>query len=150
MAGQAAGLIAVALMGLAASAALAADPDKLKTPQVPWSTLSPEERRILEPVAPEWPRMPGYQQQRLKGAAKKYPEMQPIQKERFESRLKPRIVAGELRTRRCPVARHRRHEAGSCLQAALWLSPHGSNVIVKNPHVKLVYSWWTAVLGRNR
>jgi hypothetical protein len=88
VAGQAAGLIAVALLGLATSAALAADPDKLKTPQVPWTNLSPEERRILDPVAPEWPRLPGYQQQRLKGAAKKYPEMQPIQKERFESRLR--------------------------------------------------------------
>ena len=88
MAWQAAGLIAAALMGFA-GAALAGDSDKLKsTPQVPWNSLSPDERRVLEPVAPDWPRLPGYQQERLKGAAKKYPSMQPIQKERFEARLK--------------------------------------------------------------
>jgi hypothetical protein len=88
VAGQVAALILGAFLALAAGGAHAADPDKLKTPQVPWDTLSPEERRILEPVAPEWPRMPGYQQQRLKGAAKRYPQMQPIQKERFETRLR--------------------------------------------------------------
>ena len=88
MAGQAAGLIAAALLGFA-GAAIAGDSDKLRnTPQVPWTSLSPEERRVLEPVAPDWPRMPGYQQERLKGAAKKYPSMQPIQKERFENRLR--------------------------------------------------------------
>jgi hypothetical protein len=87
VAGQAAGLIALALLAFA-GAASAGDPDKANVPPVPWNSLSPEERRVLEPVAPDWPRLPGYQQQRLKGAAKKYPEMQPIQKERFESRLR--------------------------------------------------------------
>ena len=88
MARQTAKLIAAVLLAGAASLAAAAEPDRLKTPQVPWTSLSPEERRILEPVAPEWPRLPGYQQQRLKGAARKYPSMQPIQKERFETRVR--------------------------------------------------------------
>jgi hypothetical protein len=67
--------------------AAAGEPDR-RVPQVPWNNLSPDERRVLGPIAPDWPRMPGYQQERLKGAARKYPSMQPIQKERFESRLR--------------------------------------------------------------
>ena len=39
-------------------------------------------------ATPEWDRMPGYQQERLKGAARKYPELRPIQKERFEARIR--------------------------------------------------------------
>lgn len=88
MARQAAGLIAAALLACAAGLATAADPDRLKTPQIPWTSLSPDERRVLGPVAPEWTRMPGYQQQRLKGAASQYPKMQPIQKERFDNRIR--------------------------------------------------------------
>jgi hypothetical protein len=60
----------------------------LRTPQTPWTTLSPEQKRILGPVAPDWDRMPGYQQQRLMSAARQYPSLQPIQKERFEQRLR--------------------------------------------------------------
>jgi hypothetical protein len=88
VAGQAVSLIAGALLAAAATLAAAGDRDPNKTPQVPWNSLSPDERRVLGPVAPEWPRMPGYQQERLKGAARRYPQMQPIQKERFESRLR--------------------------------------------------------------
>jgi hypothetical protein len=85
---QAAVLIVAVLLACAAGVAGAVEPDKLKTPQVPWTSLSPAERRVLEPVAPEWPRMPGYQQQRLQGAARQYPTLQPIQKERFDSRIR--------------------------------------------------------------
>jgi hypothetical protein len=85
---QLAGLIAAALADAAATFAAAADPARLKTPQIPWSSLAPEEQRVLEPVAREWPRMPGYQQQRLQGAARKYPSMRPIQKERFDTRIR--------------------------------------------------------------
>jgi hypothetical protein len=81
-------LIISALLLAAATLVSGAEADKLKTPQVPWTSLSPDERRVLEPVAPEWPRMPGYQQERLKGAARKYQTMQPIQKERFETRVR--------------------------------------------------------------
>lgn len=88
MARQVQGLILAALLTAWGSFALAADPSRLKTPQIPWQSLSSEERRVLEPVAQEWPRMPGYQQERLKGAARKYPSMQPIQKERFETRIR--------------------------------------------------------------
>ena len=88
MARQVARLIAAALLTAAASLATAADRDRLKTPQIPWSSLAPEERRVLEPVAREWSTMPGYQQQRLQGAARKYPSMQPIQKERFDTRIR--------------------------------------------------------------
>lgn len=80
------------LVALAACATLAQaqprDPATLKTPQVPWYRLSPDERRILGPVEPDWDRMPGYQQERLKSAARKYPSLQPIQKERFEQRIR--------------------------------------------------------------
>jgi Protein of unknown function (DUF3106) len=74
----------VLMLGLAAPA-LAYDPN---LPQVPWSRLSPEERRILGPVAPDWERMPGFQQQRLIASARRFPSMQPIQKERFEERIR--------------------------------------------------------------
>ena len=73
-----------AALGLAPPA-IASDP---KTPQTPWSSLTPEQRRILGPVEPDWPRLPGYQQQRLMGAARQYPRLQPIQKERFEERVR--------------------------------------------------------------
>ena len=88
MARQAARLIAVLALAAAAFGAAAQPPDRLKTPQTPWSQLSQEERRILRPVEDNWERLPGYQQERLKGAARKYPSMQPIQKERFESRIR--------------------------------------------------------------
>lgn len=90
MARKIAGLIAacVLLAWGAFAQAQSRDPGTLKTPQTPWYALSPDERRILGPVAPEWDRLPGYQQQRLKGAARKYPSMQPIQKERFERRIR--------------------------------------------------------------
>ena len=92
MARQAARLILAAL-ALAAGCAFAQapgprDPAKLKTPQTPWSQLSPDDRRILGPVADEWDRLPGYQQERLKGAARRYPQMQPIQQERFNERIR--------------------------------------------------------------
>ena len=89
MARQAARLIVAGLLAAAMLApAQARDATPAKTPQTPWYALSPEERRILNPVAPEWDRLPGYQQERLKGAARKYPSMQPIQKERFETRIR--------------------------------------------------------------
>jgi len=85
---QAAVLILAVLLACAAGLAGAVEPERLKTPQVPWTSLTPDERRVLEPVAPEWPRMPGYQQERLKGAARRYPTLQPIQKERFDTRIR--------------------------------------------------------------
>ena len=39
-------------------------------------------------AAEDWDRLPGYQQERLKGAARRYPQMQPIQKERFHERIR--------------------------------------------------------------
>jgi hypothetical protein len=82
---QVAQLILAALLALAAPLAGAND---LRTPQTPWSSLSSEQRRILGPVAPDWERMPGYQQQRLMSAARQYPSLQPIQKERFDQRIR--------------------------------------------------------------
>ena len=87
MARQVARLIAALLLAVA-GLAMAADRDRLKTPQIPWQRLTPEERRVLGPVEREWSSMPGYQQQRLQGAARKYPSMQPIQKERFDTRIR--------------------------------------------------------------
>ncbi|MEO5693298.1 MAG: DUF3106 domain-containing protein [Usitatibacter sp.] len=88
MAWQAAGLIGAALLVLAANAGAQTSPDRLKTPQTPFSTLAPEERHILGPIESEWERLPGYQQQRLISSARRYPGMQPIQKERFDTRLR--------------------------------------------------------------
>ena len=85
MARQIAQLILAALLALVATLASAND---LRTPQTPWSSLSPEQKRILGPVASDWERMPGYQQQRLMSAARQYPSLQPIQKERFEQRIR--------------------------------------------------------------
>ena len=78
---------AVALVGLiAAGSAHALDKD-LKTPQTPWSQLSPQDQQVLAPLAGEWSQLPGYQQQRLRAAAKQYPKLQPIQRERFQERV---------------------------------------------------------------
>lgn len=90
MAQQAARLIAALLLAAFAwgAAAQPATPDRLKTPQTPWSALAPEERRILGPIEAEWDRMPGYQQQRLVSSARRYPSFQPIQKERFDARIR--------------------------------------------------------------
>jgi hypothetical protein len=67
------------------TAAHAYDPSR---PQTPWTHLSPEERRILAPIAPDWNRMPGFQQERLLASARRYPSLQPIQKERFNERIR--------------------------------------------------------------
>ncbi len=78
------------LGALAACLSLAAHPaDKdLKTPQTRWSRLSTQDRQVLAPLAPDWEKLPGYQQQRLKSAARKYPDMRPIQQERFQERIR--------------------------------------------------------------
>jgi len=81
-------LIGLVLLAWAALAQAEHDGFDRNAPRTPWGKLSPEERRILGPVAPEWDRMPGYQQERLKGAARRYPSMRPIQKERFEARIR--------------------------------------------------------------
>jgi hypothetical protein len=87
---QVARLIAAAVLAVSCTAVAQAPRDaaKLKTPQTPWSSLSPQDRRVLGPIAPEWDRMPGYQQERLRSSARRYPDMQPIQKERFEQRIR--------------------------------------------------------------
>ncbi len=85
MARQIAQLILAAALAALAPLALGND---LRTPQTPWSGLSPDQQRILGPVAPDWERMPGYQQQRLMSAARQYPSLQPVQRERFEQRLR--------------------------------------------------------------
>jgi hypothetical protein len=83
---QAALILAAAVLALGLAApAHAYDP---RTPQTSWSQLSPDERRVLGPIAQDWDRMPGFQQQRLISSARKYPNMQPIQKERFEERVR--------------------------------------------------------------
>ena len=43
---------------------------------------------MLAPLAPDWEKLPGYQQQRLISAARKYPTMRPIQQERFQERIR--------------------------------------------------------------
>jgi hypothetical protein len=88
MAQQAATLIAAAALALALLAAPPAHAYDPNTPRVPWSQLSPQEQRILGPVAPDWERMPGFQQQRLRASARRYPSMQPVQRERFENRVR--------------------------------------------------------------
>jgi hypothetical protein len=83
---QAALIVAAVVLAFGlGTAAHAYDP---KTPQTPWAQLSPAEQRVLQPVAPEWEAMPGYQQQRLIASARRYPSMQPIQKQRFEERIR--------------------------------------------------------------
>jgi hypothetical protein len=57
-------------------------------PQTPWTQLSPDERRVLGPIANEWERLPGFQQRRLIASARRYPSMLPIQKERFDDRIR--------------------------------------------------------------
>lgn len=88
MARQVARLIALGLWLFAASAAAQPSPERLKTPQTQFGTLSADERRILAPVEQEWDRMPGYQQQRLISSARRYPKLEPIQKERFDNRIR--------------------------------------------------------------
>lgn len=85
MAHQAAGLIVAAMLFAFPAAALAYDPNVAPTP---WASLSPQEQRVLGPIASDWERMPGYQQQRLIASARNYPSMQPIQKQRFEERIR--------------------------------------------------------------
>lgn len=88
MARKIARLIGLLLLAWTATAQAEHDTFVSRSPQTPWYRLSPEERRILAPVAPEWDHLPGEQQERLKGAARKYPSMRPIQKERFEARVR--------------------------------------------------------------
>ena len=85
MAQQAAGLIFAAVLLALPAVALAYDPN---VPAIPWAQLSPQEQRVLGPVANDWEKLPGYQQQRLIASARRYPQMQPIQKQRFEERIK--------------------------------------------------------------
>ncbi|MGZ5064763.1 MAG: DUF3106 domain-containing protein [Usitatibacter sp.] len=86
MARQAALILAAFLAALCLGMpAHAYDPS---TSQTPWQRLSPDERRVLGPLAPDWDRLPGFQQQRLISSARRYPSLQPIQKERFDERLR--------------------------------------------------------------
>ena len=82
--------IRLLLGALAACASLAAFPGGTdpKTPQTPWTRLSPQDRQVLSPLAPEWDRLPGDQQKRLMSAARQYPKMRPIQQDRFQERIR--------------------------------------------------------------
>jgi hypothetical protein len=83
---QAALIVAAVLLALgAALPARAYDPS---IPQVPWSRLAPQDQRILGRLAPDWDRLPGFQQQRLIASARRYPSLQPIQRERFDERIR--------------------------------------------------------------
>jgi hypothetical protein len=93
---QAAGLIAAALVAVAAQAAdqrrgpvAPSYSDHAKSvPQTPFRSLKPDERKVLAPVERDWDALPGYQQQRLVQSARRYPSLQPIQKERFDTRIR--------------------------------------------------------------
>ena len=88
MAQQAATLIGAVALVLALTAAGTAHAYDPNAPSIPWSQLSPQEQRILGPVAQDWDRMPGFQQERLRASARRYPSLKPIQRERFENRVR--------------------------------------------------------------
>ena len=84
----AAQLILAAVLAAASAGAFSAPEPGRPTAKTPWTSLAPDERRILGPVADRWETFPGYQQQRLISSARRYPSLQPIQKERFDARLR--------------------------------------------------------------
>lgn len=85
----AARLILALALAASVSGAFAAPPEKRPMgKQIPWTSLKPDERRVLGPIQDRWESFPSYQQQRLISSARRYPSLQPIQKERFDQRLR--------------------------------------------------------------
>ncbi|MGE5094698.1 MAG: DUF3106 domain-containing protein [Betaproteobacteria bacterium] len=121
---------------LAALAGMAHAEREGNVPQRPWSSLSPDERRILGPVGQDWDRLPGYQQQRLISSARRYPSLQPIQKERFNERIRDwatmtpeqRRAARETYKGLSRLPPEKQHELRE-----RWLQRHGDDVTRGQP-----------------
>src|SRR6478735_1416502 len=60
---------------------------KSASKQPAWSQLTPEQQKILAPIAEDWDQIPDEQRRRILATAKRYPKMTSVQKERFTKRL---------------------------------------------------------------
>jgi len=87
------GLLAL-LVAIAAGAACAADQDDPAPAAQPapaqaisWTSLTPDEQRVLEQVRDSWSQLPAEAQQRLRRGAQRWAQMTPEQRVRVEQRL---------------------------------------------------------------
>jgi len=74
------------LLGLAAEVHAGKSPKEERGPD--WAQLTPEQQRILAPLAEEWPNIEGARRYKWIGIAQHYPKMTPQQQERLQSRMK--------------------------------------------------------------
>ena len=52
-----------------------------------WSQLSPQERKILAPLAPEWDKLDAQRKQKWRGLAQRYPRMAPDEQQRVQQQM---------------------------------------------------------------
>jgi hypothetical protein len=55
--------------------------------QPTWSQLTPEQQKILAPLAKDWDQLTDSQRSRFIATAKRYPKMTPAEQERFQQHL---------------------------------------------------------------
>ena len=73
-------------LGLALEVHAGKSPKEERGPD--WAQLTPEQQRILAPLAEEWPKIDGPRRNKWIGIARHYPKMTPQQQERLQSRMK--------------------------------------------------------------
>lgn len=56
-------------------------------PQPTWKELSPEQQRILAPLAGEWDKMEGFRRKKWMGIAQRYQSMTPDEQSRMQRRM---------------------------------------------------------------
>lgn len=74
--------LAIALLGLGPATAWSGD--------IPWSSLSPDEQRILSRARDGWDRLPTERQRRLLDGAHRWQDMTPRQREQARERWQDR------------------------------------------------------------
>jgi len=82
-------LLFAAVAGIAGAADLDNPPPATQTPAqpIPWTSLAPDEQKVLEKVRDSWSQLPPGAQQRLRRAAQRWAQMAPEQRARVAQRL---------------------------------------------------------------
>jgi hypothetical protein len=52
-----------------------------------WSQLTPQEQKVLAPLAPEWDKLDAQRKQKWRGLAQRYPKMSPDEQQRIQQQM---------------------------------------------------------------
>ena len=73
-------VVLVVVLALLPSAALA----QITMGSPSWSQLTPQEKQVLAPLAPDWENLDAQRKQKWRGIAQRYPKMGPDEQQRIQ------------------------------------------------------------------